>query len=306
LAEHIAQPNAYAWLSLCRGATAFFLGSWREGAEQCALAESSFRRRAGTLFELGSARAFLVWSRMMCGDFREVLRLVPEYIREAESRGDLYSSTCQMTGFSNVAWLSQDDVSEARRMLATAEARWPRASFNVPRYFNLMAAVHIELYDGKGKEAYRRALRDWRGLRWGVAFRSQITRFGMRFARGLSALAAFDETHDRDLLRDAECCACAIAREHVEWSQCFSNIILAGVYARRQRPVESLRHLLVAEDKATRTGMAMHRAVLRHRRGELVAGSDGAALIRESREFLAAEEIRRPERMLAMLSPNLR
>jgi len=305
LAEQIADPNAYAWLSLCRGTTAFFLGSWREGAEQCALAESSFRRRAGTLFELGSARAFHVWSRMMCGDFREVLRLVPEYIREAESRGDLYSSTCQMTGFSNVAWLSQDDVAEARRMLAVAEARWPTASFNVPRYFNLMAAVHIELYDGKGREAYRRVLRDWRPLRWGVAFRAQITRFGMRFARGLSALAAFDETQDRDLLRDAERCANAIARERVEWSQCFSNLVLAGVYARRQRPMESLRQLLLAEDKATRTDMAMHRAILRHRRGELVGGSEGAALIRESREFLATEEIRCPERMLAMLSPKL-
>jgi eukaryotic-like serine/threonine-protein kinase len=305
LAEHLGHPQAAAWVALSRGATAFFLGEWLEGQEQCTAAESVFHQRAGALFELGSSRAFRVWSSMMRGEFREVLKLVPGYVQEAENRGDLYSATYQMTGFSNVAWLSKDDVPEARRMLALAERRWPAEKFDVPRYLNLMAAAHIELYDGTGTAAYRRVLRDWTSLRWGVAFQAQITRFGMRFARGLSALAAYDAARDRALLRDAHACAKAIARESVVWSQCFSEILLAGVSARRGTKEQVLVHLSRAEEKALATGMSLHQAVVRHRRGEIVGGHEGRALIEEARAFMAEQDIKRPERMLDMLSPGL-
>jgi eukaryotic-like serine/threonine-protein kinase len=305
LAEQLGHPAARAWVALSRGATAFFLGDWQQGQEQCAAAESVFHQRPGALFELGSARAFRVWSSMMRGEFRDVLRLVPVYVREAENRGDLYSATYQMTGFSNVAWLSKDDVPEARRMLALAEQRWPTASFDVPRYMDLMAAAHIELYDGTGATAYRRVLRDWRSLRWGVAFRAQITRFGLRFARGLAALAAYDAKRDRALLGDATACAHAIARERVVWSQCFSEILLSGIAVRERMEGKALEHLLQAEKNATATGMALHGAVARHRRGELVGGDDGRLLIAGARTFMAAQEIGRPDRMLDMLSPTM-
>jgi hypothetical protein len=243
---------------------------------------------------------------MMRGEFREVLRLVPGYVQEAENRGDLYSATYQMTGFSNVAWLSKDDVTEARRMLTLAERRWPTEQFDVPRYLNLMAAAHIELYDGTGAAAYRRVLRDWASLRWGVAFRSQITRFGMRFARGLSALAAYDVTGDRVLLHDAESCARAISREGVVWSQNFSEILLFGVSWRRGSQSEALAHLSSSEEKAAATGMSLHRAVVRHRRGEILGGDEGHGLMQEARAFMAAQDIQQPDRMLNMLSPTLR
>jgi hypothetical protein len=305
LANQLGHAQAQAWVALSRGATAFFLGDWLEGEMQCTAAEAVFHQRAGALFELGSSRAFRIWSSMMRGEFREVLRLVPGYVQEAENRGDLYSATYQMTGFSNVAWLSKDDVAEARRMLALAERRWPTEKFDVPRYLNLMAAVHIELYDGTGADAYRRVLRDWASLRWGVAFRSQITRFGMRFARGLSALAAYDVTGDRALLRDAESCAGAMSREGVVWSQNFSEILLSGVSARRGSKEHALVHLASAEEKASRTGMCLHQAVVRHRRGELLGGDEGHALMEEARIFMHEQEIQKPDRMLNMLSPTL-
>jgi len=303
LAQRIGDAHAEAWVALSRGATAFFLGEWQEGQEQCAAAEQVFRERAGALFELGSCRAFRVWSSMMRGEFREVLRLVPHYVQEAESRGDLYSATYQMTGFSNVAWLSKDDVAEARKMLALAEERWPPRLFDVPRYMNLMAATHIELYDGTGEAAYRRVLRDWASLRWGAAFRVQIARFGMRFARGLAALAAYDATRDRALLRDAQGCARAIASEGVLWSQAFGEILQFGVSVRRGKIEDALKHLVLAEEKSAATGMRLHRAVVRHRRGEIVGGDEGRCLIDEARAFMTEQQIRCPDRMLAMLSP---
>jgi hypothetical protein len=305
IADELGDRNARAWVALSRGATAFFLGSWSEGEAACCSAESVFKNRAGARFELGSARAFRVWSAMMCGRFREVLELVPKYVDEAEERGDLYSATYQMTGFSNVAWLSRDDVAEARRRLALVEERWPPAEFDVPRYMNLMAAAHIELYDGTGATAYRRVLRDWRSLRWGVAFRAQITRFGMRFARGLSALAAFDTGAGVGLLHDAAGCAAAIARERVAWSTCFAEILRFGVALRRGRPARAVEHLERAERLAETTEMHLHQAVVRHRRGELVGGDEGRKLVRFARAYMDEQRIVNPQRMLDMLSPRV-
>ncbi|HEY4105588.1 MAG TPA: hypothetical protein VGM44_16935, partial [Polyangiaceae bacterium] len=305
LAGELGHPPARAWVALSRGASAFFLGEWAESEEACANAEAIFQDRPGASFELASARAFKVWSAMMRGRFAEVLNRVPDYVADAEKRGDLYAATYQMTSFSNVAWLSRDDVEEARRMLALAESRWPSKHFDVPRYSNMVAAAHIELYDGRGGAAYQRITRDWASLRWGVAFRAQITRFGMRFVRGLAALAGYDERADHSLLRDAESCARAIAAERVTWSGCFAAILLSGVAHRRGDASQTLRYLSEAETKARTTGMLLHCAVVRYRRGELIGGDQGRGLIDEALSFIEAEQIRNPASMLGMLSPRV-
>jgi hypothetical protein len=303
LATNLGDPYAQAWVNLSRGATSFLLGDWEQGEQQCAAAESSFQKRSGALWELGSARAFGTWSAMMRGKFREVSERVPRYVEEAEGRGDLYAATMQMTGFSNAAWLSLGDVPTARRMLALAEERWPGAQFDVPRYLNTVASAIIEMYVGDGRAAHARVLRDWASLRWGIAFRAQITRFGMRTTRGLAALAAYDDTRDPRLLKDAHACARGIAAEHVTWSEAFAHIIFAGVALRRGDTPSSLEHLTNAEHKAKHTGMLLHHAVVRLRRGELMQGEAGQALIDEARQFMCSQGIAQPEQLANMLTP---
>jgi serine/threonine protein kinase len=304
-AEQLGEPMAHAWVALNHGASAFFLGDWQVSEEQCATAEAIFVERPGTSFELASARAFMVWAAMMRGRFAQVLHRVPDYVAEAEKRGDLYAATYQMTSFSNVAWLSRDDVPEARRMLALAESRWPSKDFDVPRYSNMVAAAHIELYDARGLAAHERIRRDWAQLRFGVAFRAQITRFGMRFVRGLSALAAYDASGERAFLADAKACARAIAAERVTWGECFAHILFFGVHLRRGDATRALSALEQAELRAQKTGMLLHHAVVRYRRGELVGGDEGRTLTVEALGFLVEQRIKNPGRMLDMLSPPL-
>jgi hypothetical protein len=303
LATELDDPYAWGWVGLSRGATSFLLGNWQEGQEQCGLAESIFQTRAGAAWELGSAKAFGTWSAMMRGSFGEVSARVPAHVAEAESRGDLYAATLHMTGFSNAAWLAADDVAQAQHMLSLAERRWPGKQFDVPRYLHMIAGAYIALYERHGSVAYARVLQDWRRLRWGIAFRAQITRFGMRTVRGLSAVAAFDETRDPSLLRDASACAQAIAKEGVTWSQCFAHMIQAGVAWRRGRASACVQYLASAEDKADATGMLLHRAVLRLRRGEVIGGATGHALVEDGRAFMAREGIVRIDSMAALLTP---
>lgn len=306
LAEQVGTPEARAWVALCAGAIAFFCGDWLQGEAQCSQAEAVFQKRAGAVFELTTARVFRVWSSVMRGEFREVFRLVPQYVQEAEERGDLYSATYHMTGIGNLAWLSRDDVSGARRRLALVEERWPSKRFNVPLFLNLQAAAHIELYDGRGRTAYQRVLRDWTALRWGFGFGVQMARSGARFARGLAALAAFDERAESTLLRDAAACARGISRERQPWVTCFSEMLLSGVAARQDNDELALAHLAAAEDLASRSGLDMTAVAVRYRRGELIGGDTGRFLVEQSLAQLRAQEIRRPERMLAIFCPPVR
>jgi serine/threonine protein kinase len=306
LAERVHSPEARAWVALCTGVTAFLRGDWLAGEAQCSQAEAVFQTRAGALFELASARVFRVWSSVMRGEFRNVFRLVPEYVEEAEQRGDLYSATYHMTGIGNLAWLSRDDAADARRRLSLAEQRWPSKTFNVPLFLNLQAAVHIELYEGRGRAAHQRVLRDWAALRWGIGFRVQMTRFGARFARGLAALAAYDERAEHWLLRDAGGCARAISGERLSWGTCFSELLLSGVAARRGNDQQALAHLLMAEELASQSGLFLTGVAARYRRGELIGGDAGRLLVQESLTCFSEQEIRCPERMLAVLCPPAR
>ena len=97
----------------------------------------------------------------------------------------------------------------------------------------------------------------------------------------------------------------AISRERVEWSQCFAAILLSGVSLRRGAPDRALQHLNEAEQRATATGMLLHRAVSRHRQGEIIGGDSGQALRAEALDFMIREEIKNPSCMLQMLSPRI-
>jgi hypothetical protein len=103
-------------------------------------------------------------------------------------------------------------------------------------------------------------------------------------------------------LRDAAACARAIAAERVTWSECFAFILFSGVHLRRGDADRSVAALTEAEWRATATGMLLHRAVARYRRGELVGGDEGRELKVEALAFMAAQKIRNPARMLDMLS----
>jgi hypothetical protein len=127
----------------------------------------------------------------------------------------------------------------------------------------------------------------------------------MRFARGLSALAAYDARGGRALLADARSCARRISVEGVTWSRCFAELLLSGVAWREGRPEDSLLCLERAEAHAAETGMRLHHAVARFRRGQILGGETGRAMREGALAFMSAEEIRRPDRMLDMLSPAL-
>jgi hypothetical protein len=80
-------------------------------------------------------------------------------------------------------------------------------------------------------------------------------------------------------------------------------LVLAGIAATRRDPDKALEYLAAAERACQGADMNLHAAVARHRRGELLAGDEGTALIRTSEAWMRSQEIRNASRMTALLAP---
>ena len=60
---------------------------------------------------------------------------VPERLREAEDRGDLYANICHSTGLANFVDLARDAPAEARARSQDALARWSQRTFHVEHWW---------------------------------------------------------------------------------------------------------------------------------------------------------------------------
>jgi hypothetical protein len=49
--------------------------------------------------------------------------------------------------------------------------------------------------------------------------------------------------------------------------------------------------------------MGLHAAAARRRRGELIGGADGEALVREADAWMRGQDVRDPGRMAALIAP---
>ena len=80
-------------------------------------------------------------------------------------------------------------------------------------------------------------------------------------------------------------------------------LLRAGVAAALVRRDEAARLARRAEDAAEETDMRLYGAAARFRRGQILGGEQGAALMEGARQFVKSQTVRNPDRLIAMLSP---
>src|SRR5262249_54660085 len=122
--------------------------------------------------------------------------------------------------------------------------------------------------------------------------------------RARAALAAAPAAAEPGpLLHAAERDARRLRRERIAWAEALAQLVRAGVAARR-RDADGARQLL--EDAAGRleaAGLRLHAAAARRRLGERVGGSKGHRLVEQAEAWMKGQNVRRPDRMTALLAP---
>jgi hypothetical protein len=184
-------------------------------------------------------------------------------------------------------------------------ASWSHRGFSVQHFRALVAETNVDLYAGHGARAYERVAATWPALERSFLLRVQLVRGDAQFLRARCALASIDAKRESAgaRLREATRAAEILERERTVWTAPMAHLLRACIaMARgdRQGCVESLRQTAEEADAAD---MAMHAAVARFRLGELTDGAEGAALRARADEWAAAQGVRSPHRLAAMLAP---
>ncbi len=307
IAERTGGPYELAFATLSSGMAAYFEGRWPRAYELNARAESMFREQCpGIIWELNSARIFSLWALCYRGDLGELARLIPTYVQDAQSRGDLYMKTSIETGLPNLIWLARDDPDAARAQVAEGMRGWSQDGFHAQHYWKLLALSHADLYAGDPRGAWSRVVGNWSKLRWSMLTRVEVVRIEALYLRGRAAVATavFSSRSERNnLLRSAARDSRRLAAQRAAWAEPIAWLLRGSIAAVQGDTEAACDALATAEHSCDEVAMQLHAAAARRRRGELMGGSEGQELIARADDWMTEHGVRNPERMTRLMVP---
>jgi eukaryotic-like serine/threonine-protein kinase len=307
LAERLDDPVLRGLATMTSAVAAFMRGGWAEARAGCDAAERRFRTECtGLAPEIDTAQTFSLGALAFQGDLLELRRRVPWILADAERRGDLFALNTVRRGRANLRWLVDDDVAGARAALAEAVRTWPRTGFNPQHYFEILTEGQIDLYADQPDLAFGRLRDRWRTMARSQMLRIQVARIEMWFLRARSALALAAGSRDRALLAQVRADAARIEHEAMGWSAGLARLLRAGIAHTTGDREAAAGELARADTELRAAGMVLHAAVARRRRGELVGGDVGRALVAEADAWMRVQGVHRAEAICAMIAPGLR
>jgi tetratricopeptide (TPR) repeat protein len=298
IATRIDHPHALGFSALTAGMIDNLAGRWATARRHYQRAERWFVERcAGATWEIATTQHMSLWALAYLGGMRELAREVPLRLREAIRRGDLYAATHLATGLPNLAWVVRDDVDGARAVLAEGMGRWSRRGFHLQHYNDLLAQVHLDLYQGRGEKAVRLLASRWGELERSMLLRVQQIRIEATHAHARARLLVGDVAF-------VERAARRIERERMAWASPLAALLLAGRDDLLGKTESAISLYARAARELDDADMRLYASAARKRQGELTGGSEGQALVDGSVKQMMGEGIRDPARFAAMLVPH--
>jgi serine/threonine protein kinase len=296
------REEGHAFALGTQGVGMFLRGQWHEALAKEDIAYAKYvSNRAGWH---ANGQLFAIWSLTFLGRLEEFRRRHAKLLRDAEGRGDLYTTVNLRVGYSNWAWLVTDNVQEAREEVRRAMAAWSPRGFHLQHYRALLAEANVELYVGDGAAAYERVTRDWAKLKQSFLLRVQYVRADAHFVRARAALAsAADPAIRQARCAEARTLAKRLAAERMPWTSALAEMISAAVASLEGQPDRAAGLLRAALQSAEEADMAIHAAAIRHQLGLLVGGEEGPELVAKASDAMKSQGICAPVRFANMLQP---
>jgi eukaryotic-like serine/threonine-protein kinase len=301
LADRSGDLHAVGLTRLAAGMAAFLEGRWAVACETLDAAEALLRERCtGVAWELGTARLVGCVSMFFLGEIKALSARLPMLLDSARSRGNVYESTYFQIRVAHAIHLARHAPAIAEEQVREAISRWPSDSFYLQHWWAFIVSIEIALYQGDAARAWEVVTANWNALRRSLLLNVQYIRVESRYHQALAALALASQDARRrpSLQRIALRSAQRIEQEQLHWGAPLARLIRAAV-----EPRAAVSHLRLAEASFHNADMKLFAAAARRRRGQLIGGSDGRALIADADAVMRAQAILCPDRMTAILSP---
>jgi tetratricopeptide (TPR) repeat protein len=297
------------WLAMGpEGAALYFAGRFRQAVGVLTEALQLTREApTGLAWERALTCFLLLNSLALLGRYQELRRVQEDGLRDAIGRGEVLGSVIMRIGDANLAWLIDDRPDEAEREARAALSEWSSRGFHIQHQSGLAALVVVKLYVGDAVGAHALASDLVRRMRVSFHWMVQVPRARALALRGCAALALIARglgSRDR-LLRAVERDARALEREGVAWGRAFALMLRAGIALHRGARSEAVLGLERAATEFDSCEMSGYAAAVRDRAARLRADASSASEIARIAQWLQAEGVVAPERMIAMLAPGL-
>jgi hypothetical protein len=286
-------------------------GRWQQAIDELARAESVFREElAGDTMPYETVLSFVyrLEALYFAGQFKEYFRVIPAYLAECQGRGDIFAEASMRLRSCHRWCFAEDDVEGAIRDLQAAANAWGNETHYLARANFMFRHAEIAQYAGEFERAWQLLVDQWHILDPLRLFRFELMNtvaFERRAycALGMAELAAARGQSPDQYLKSAERDARSMERWHTVWGPVAARLVRAGVAAHRGQRDRALEHLTAAEQGFVHQGMELHRTITRWRRGALVGGDEGRALIEQSRAWMLEQGFKSPDKANRVYAP---
>ncbi len=308
LANRVNNPQAVALATMTVGACAYMVGEWRRAAARCHEADVMLGRMCtGVPWQTATTRRFWMSALLRLGEYSELARCLPEFLRDASDRGNLYAST-DFRGRLNLLWLVQGDPAGARADLEDVMSHWSSSGWHVQHWNALHARVQIDLYEGDPAAALARLEDNWGHISRSLVLRVEVIKIDALESRARARLARIarappPQTSDRAELRKRERDLRAIERDiasleslRVAWAEPHVAALRAGLAEARGERSEALAGLRSAIGGYELVEMLGLANAARRQLGLLLDDSTGRTLVEQADAWMRSQGVRDPAR----------
>ncbi len=302
LAKRSREPDAWAYVDVIRAFCVFLHGGWKELLSiEADLLVALPHNRGGWRNQV---RVTAIWGLLLTGGVGQVRRNISTLIGDAENRGDVGTAVHLRVGYTNLVWLADDDVDEARAQVRTASAMWSHSKFFLHNYRVLLAEANIELYAGNAALAHDIVTGRWGQMRRSLMLFVQYIRADAYYLRARTALASAEgAVHPAARLAEAERFVRKLERIKMPWTDLLGHCARAGVELAKRDRVAAGEQLRGAIARSEEVGMALHGAAARYQLGLFLGDAEGRRLVESAEDWMLAQDIRVPQRMATLLIP---
>jgi eukaryotic-like serine/threonine-protein kinase len=305
LARQVDDPHALGMALLAGGMVAYQQDRWADALGACTRAEEVFRRCRAVAWELATAQSYCLYALLRMGELAEMSRRLPAFLDGAREREDLYAlANAGIVNEPAMKLWVDDDVDGARRALRDLAGRCSQRGFYIQEMNALFSRIAIELYAGDYGEAARQYTELESALTGSLLTHIQLFRIMLNEVGARIALASATRSGDpRGHLRTARRQARHLDREGMPLADGCARLIRAGIARTCRDDAGASRLLEEAESIFAASDARLHVAVARRRRGEVLGGDRGQALIAEADSWMSGQCIRNPARLCAHFLP---
>ena len=306
LCDATQAPEPLGFIFSMEAFCACLTGNWRRGLDLANQAEkflseecsgvaweraTSIQMRGTAVFHLGE------WAK-----YSYDAKRIPDAVEEARARGDVYGMVAAIP-WGTLRLLVLDEPSLAHQFIRDTIAALPRTRFLLPNVWALNLEVYIALYAGDGARAWSLVESQWPAVSASYVLEVEYVAIILLDVRARAAIASATNEHQERRLKDALRCARKLASKPSTWAHPISLLIQAGVATVRQQKQLACQLLERAETEFRAAEMAHFVAACQYRRGLLVGGAAGQALVTAADAWAVSEGVANPRRVFEMLAP---